>query len=59
MMERNPMAEDMFEKARRAFFTTTKASLERSGTSAELPKSEDEHTPEEVASSPSDTNEAR
>jgi hypothetical protein len=58
MIERNPMAEDMFEKARRAFFGTTKTSLECSDTSPESLSPWDEQTPKEVAGPSSDNQEA-
>jgi hypothetical protein len=58
MAERNPMAEDMFEKARRAFFGTAKTSPERSDNSAELLYPADEHRSKEVIGPSLDHHEA-
>ena len=58
MTKRNPIAEDMFEKARRAFFGTAKTSPERSDTSAEFLNPEEEHRSKKVIGPPSDNHDA-
>jgi hypothetical protein len=58
MTERNPMAEDMFEKARKAFFGMAKTSPERGDTSAEFLNPEDEHRSKGVIGPSLDNHEA-
>ena len=57
MTDRNAMTEDMFEKAREAFFGAAKISQERSDTSAEFLNPRDEPTPKEAAGPFSDEHE--
>jgi len=57
MTERNPITEDMFEKAREAFFGTAKTSQERSDTAAEFLSPRNESASKEVTSPFSDEHE--
>jgi hypothetical protein len=54
----NPMAEDMYEKARGAFFGTAKTSPKPSASSAELLRVQNEPSPKEVTKLSSDKYEA-
>jgi hypothetical protein len=54
MTDRNPITEDMFEKAREVFFGTAKTSRQRGDTSAEFVDPRDEPARKEVTGPTSD-----
>ena len=53
MKQANPMAEDMFEKAREAFFGIVKKSPEPSAVSTDIPINPRNETPTEEDNGPS------
>jgi len=58
MKQANPTTEDMFEKAREAFFGTVRTQPKPSASSAEFLKPRNEPSPREAAGPSSDKHEA-